>query len=192
MFRLVQNIASNMRLFSVGLLLRVLSRGEEWALAPPAWAPGPRLLTLGRLHLLLRLLLVLLAVRSLVAWILALVLIQVELKVCTLFDRVVEVDVCLELSTHTDLVLVPVVDTVVLLGVQGELTRVQECTLIPLISCVFLLHEVVPLNLLADLAATSTLALPGVTMEELLFEGFGRGRPDSRSGGSCTRRACTM
>lgn len=185
-------VASPVRVLSVRLLLRVLRRGEERALAAPARAPGPRFLTLRRLHLLLRLLLVLLALRSLVARSLALILIQIELEVCTLFYRVVEVDVCFAIRARAGLVLVPVVDHIVLICAQVVLARVQE-RLASIISCVVrLLHEVVPLDLLAELAASCALALPGIAEQELLFECLSGGRPDPRRGGPRTRTSHSL
>ena len=61
--------------FSICMLMGVLRSSEEMALAAPAMASGPRFLALGRLHLLLRLLNILLALHPLLTSYLALILV---------------------------------------------------------------------------------------------------------------------
>ena len=134
-------------------------------LASPALPPGPRLLALGGLHLLLRLLLVLLALHSLVADTLALVVILTELEMGALFYCVVEVDVRPWFHTRGDLVLVPVVDVVGLIREQLGLVGFQAVLVESVIqNFVLELHEVVVLDLLADLATSCDLAVPGITL----------------------------
>ena len=163
-------------------ILRVVRRiGAEAALTPPFLPIRPRLLALAGLCLFLGLLRVLLRMcrplpmTVVILVILDLMLVQVELNVHALFNRVVKVDVCVMLKAASVAILVLLSYHVALINDHIMLATFIIIIIIIIIKTIIIiivvhrlrsiirkvsvnLHEVVMLDLLAHLAAPSEIA----------------------------------